>query len=314
MIRQQNLGATVMRTAAWVAIGLWMIGSARADDLLETRKPIQISPEELRVALQTFGEIQGLRVVFLLEDVEGRNTYGVSGSLTHTEALEQVLRGTDLTYRFLDPQTVMIVPTSAAQETPDEPGSTSGSVDGTGKVVVASADAATRLPQITITAARQVDATQLEYFRLLAAMPRSDYKRLAKTLPFEESGIVRFPAADGPDRRLPLGQHIQSAGLAGMVLWRVIGLTPKQAETQIQIHNDNSIPVFVELDFGKHALGSGAYAGLAPGETAIWSWPPTLCLPTIGHKTYEGLWEGCTAYNILGATVHVRMLKQWVPR
>jgi hypothetical protein len=302
-----------MRTAVWVAIGLWVIGSARADDLLETRKPVQIPPEELRVALQTFGEIEGLHVVFLSEDVETLNTSGVSGSLTYTEALEQLLRGTDLTYRFLKPQTVMILPTSVAQGAPVKPKSTSGPGDEMGKTVVASVDARGLMPQVTITAARQSDAQQLEYFRLLAAMSRSDYKRLAKTLPFVESGIVKFPAASGPDHRLALGQHIQSAGLDGMVLWRVINLTPKKAESQIQIHNDNSVPVFVELDFGRADLGNGAYAALAPGETAIWSWPPTLCLPVVPRRAYAGLFEGCRDYNVWAATVHVRMLKEREP-
>jgi len=297
----------------WVAIGLWMIGAARADDLLETRKPIQIPPEGLQVALQTLGEIEGVHVVFFSEDVEKRNTNGASGSLTYAEALAQLLQGTDLTFRFFDPQTVMILRISAAQGAPGEPKSASGSGDESGKVVVASMDVATQLPLVTITATRPSDLRQLEYYRLLSAMSRSDYKRIAKTLPFVESGIVKFPAADGPDRRMKLGQHIQSAGLDGMVLWRVFNLTPKKAESQIQVHNSNSVPVFVELDFGRADLGNGAYVALAPGETAIWSWPATLCLPTVNHKAYAGLFEGCRDYNVWSATVHVRTLKGWAP-
>lgn len=292
-----------MRTAIWVALGLCMIGSARADDLLETRKSIQIPPEELGLALQTLGDIEGLHVVFLSEDVAQHETNGVSGSLTYPEALQQLLRGTDLTFRFFDAQTVMILPINAAQGAPVEPKS----------AVVASTDTAAQMPQVIITAAGQSDVKQLEYYRLLAAMSRADYERIAKTLPFVESGIVKFPAAEGPDRRMKLGQHIQSAGLDGMVLWRVFNLTAKQAESQIQIHNSNAVPVFVEIDFGKADLGSGGYAALAPGETAIWSWPPTLCLPTVNHKAYAGLFEGCRDYNIWSATVHVRMLKGWVP-
>jgi hypothetical protein len=301
-----------MRTAIWVAIGLWMIGSARADDLLETRKSIQIPPEELALALQTLGDIEGLHVVFLSEDVAEHKTNGVSGSLTYPEALQQLLSGTDLTFRFFDAQTVMILPINAAQGAPVGPKSVSGSEE-SGKVVVATTDTAKQMPQVTITAARQSDVKQLEYYRLLAAMSRADYKRIAKTLPFVESGMVKFPAAEGPDRRMKLGQHIQSAGLDGMVLWRVFNLTAKQAESQIQIHNSNAVPVFVEIDFGRADLGNGAYAALAPGETAIWSWPPTLCLPTVNHKAYAGLFEGCRDYNIWSATVHVRMLKGWVP-
>jgi hypothetical protein len=302
---------TMMRAAAWVAIGLGMIGLARADDPLETRKSIQIPPEERGLALQTLGDIEGLHVVFLSEDVEKHSTHGVSGTFTYPEALQQLLLGTDLTFRFFDAQTVMILPINAVQGAPAEPRSPSTSEDETGKVVVASTDTAKQMPQVTITTARESDLKQLEYYRLLASMSRSDYTRIAKTLPFVESGMVKFPAAEGPERRMKLGEHIQSAGLDGMVLWRVFHFTPKKAESQIQIHNSNSVPVFVELDFGKAGLGNGAYAALAPGETAIWSWPPTLCLPTVNHKPYAGLFEGCRDYNVWSATVHVRMLKGW---
>lgn len=302
-----------MRAALWIAIGLWIIGSARADDLLETRKSIEIPPEELGLALQTLGDIEGLHVVFLSEDVEKHTTNGASGSLTYPEALQQLLRGTDLTFRFFDAQTVMILPINAAQGAPTEPKPTSRPEDEAGKVVVASTDTAKQMPQVTITTARPSDVKQLEYYRLLAALSRSDYARIARALPFVESGVVKFPAAEGPERRMKLGQHIQAAGLDGMVLWRVFNFTPKKAESQIQIHNSNSVPVFIEIDFGSAGLGNGAYAALAPGETAIWSWPPTLCLPTVNHKAYAGLFEGCRDYNVWSATVHVRMLKGWVP-
>ncbi len=295
-----------MRTAVLVAILSWMIGSARADDLVEAPKPIQIPPEELRVALQTFGDIEGLRLVFLSEDVEKRDTHGVNGRFTCPQALEQLLRGTDLTFRFFDPKTVMILPISVVDGVPVEPRSTSGLGDENGKIVVASVEDAARLPLVTITATKPSDASRLEYYRSLAKMSRSDYKRTVETLPFVKSGIVKFP-----EERMKLGQHIQSAVLDGMVLWRVFKLTPTRAESQLQVHNSNSVPVFVELDFGKADLGKGAYAALAPGETAIWSSPPTICVPFLPL----GLVDGCGDYfyKIWAATVHVQMLKGWMP-
>jgi hypothetical protein len=153
---------TMMRAAAWVAIGLGMIGLARADDPLETRKSIQIPPEELGLALQTLGDIEGLHVVFLSEDVEKHSTHGVSGTFTYPEALQQLLLGTDLTFRFFDAQTVMILPINAVQGAPAEPRSPSTSEDETGKVVVASTDTAKQMPQVTITTARESDLKQLE--------------------------------------------------------------------------------------------------------------------------------------------------------
>jgi hypothetical protein len=33
----------------------------------------------------------------------------------------------------------------------------------------------------------------------------------------------------------------------------------------------------------------------------------------VNHKAYAGLFEGCRDYNVWSATVHVRMLKGWIP-
>lgn len=211
-----------MQTAVWVAVCLSMIGLARAADVTNVaRKRIQLGPQELGAALQKFGELEGLHIVFLSEDVQNRHTSGVSGSLTYAEALEQLLRGTDLTYRFLETLTVMILPASGMPGAPVEPKSASGSEDDARKGIVASIDAGTPARQVTITAARQSDAQQLEYFRLLSAMSRSEYKRLVKTLPFVDVGTVHFPGGKGPEGRLPLGQHIQAGGVDGLVVWRV---------------------------------------------------------------------------------------------
>jgi len=74
-----------MRVAAIVAIGLSMIGSTRAEDA--TRRPIQIGPQDLRPALQTYARLERLHVLFLSEDVQNRKTEGVSGTVTNAESL-----------------------------------------------------------------------------------------------------------------------------------------------------------------------------------------------------------------------------------
>jgi hypothetical protein len=285
----------LMRAAVLVAISLLMSVSARATDKVDTtRKSIQIPPQNLRVALQTLGEVEGLYMVFLSEDVQNWNTEGVSGSLTRAEALEQLLRGTDLTYRFLEAHTVMILPASKSD--------------------LASADPGLRVGQVTITA--PAEAQQVEYFRLLAAMSKEEYRHVAKTLPFVDTGIVTFPGGQGPEQRLPLGEYIQSAGVAGLVLWRVLYLTPNEAASELQVHNSNSFPVFVEIDFIPGALGKGAYAAIAPGETAVWNWAPVHCQARPSWAPYYlyllAPWD-CFEYEIEPGKAHVRLLKQWEP-
>lgn len=298
-------GVLMCTAVALAVVGLSLIGSVRAADTIDmTHKPIQVPPEALQVALPKVGEIEGLHLVFLMEDVQHLNTAGVNGSLTPVEALEQVLRGTGLTYRFLEPHTVMIFPAGLAREAPDEPNSG----------VSAPTNAAARVPQVTVTAARQSDAQNLEYFNLLAAMSRHDYRRVVKTLEFSDSGTVTFRSF-----QLPLGQHRQSARVDGIVLSRVFKSNKEKIEKWLEAYNDNSFPVFVEID-SETRLGNGAYAALAPGETAIWTWDPTGCAG--GPIGYEGAlgsgiveggtlsdW-GCADYPIEPGTFRVRMLKR----
>jgi len=310
-----------MRLVSLVSIGLSAVACAQVHDPVDmTRKEIQIQPQELRAAVPTFGEVEGLHMVYLPDDIGDQDTLGVSGILTHAEALEQLLRGTDLTYRFLEAHTVVILPAKLAGGAPVEPSSASGSEGESGPAIGSPPGPGTRLAQVTITAPSATQ--QLEYFRLLASMSRSDYKRQADTLPFVDVGTVRFPGGKGSEHQLPLGQHIQTAGVAGLVLWRVIKLTPSKALSELQVHNSNSFPVFVEIDFGGVALGRVYYAALAPGETAVWTWPPTGCASQAGTRIQDGAaitgtgqlaeWD-CNSYTILPGVAHVRVVKQWDP-
>jgi hypothetical protein len=297
-----------VRGTTWVAISLWLIGSARAEEAGDMKhKFIQMMTEELRFALPRLGEIEGLNMVFLSEDLGTRKTYGVSGNLSPPEALEQLLRGTGLTYRFLDPHTVMIIPARELQGAPPDRSSKWKSGDDTVIGAATPVSAGLRLAQVTVTAAKPSDAAQLDYFRLLDAMAREKYKQLAQSLPFTDSGTVKFPAAQGPGRRLTLGHHIQSATVDGLVVSRLFNFTLTEAQVKLQVHNNNRVPVFVEIDLLKTTLGDGAYVALAPGETAFWSWSPTFCV-TRGI-VFRVLPAQCYDYNILGATAHVWTLK-----
>jgi hypothetical protein len=306
----------LMRTAVLMAISLSMIGAAGAGEMANARrKPIQIPAQQLGLALQRLEAVERLHVVFLSDDVANRDTFGASGNLTCAEALEQLLRGTDLTYGFLEANTVIILPVTPERGMPTNPSSMSGPGNGTGKGRAA-VDGEARADLVTITSERPTDAQLLEYFRGLAATSRVEYKRLAKTLPFVDSGTVRFPDAmtseRGPDRHVPLGWYWQSGAVAGIAVARVFLLTPKKAEQAMLVQNGNSFPMFVEIDYGKTAPGDGAYAALAAGETLlIGSWPPTLCVGR--ENSMRSLALGCHRYSILSGIARVRTLTEWKP-
>ena len=296
-----------MRAAALLAIGMSMLGLARAGDMAAvTQRPIQIRSEELRLALQTFGELEDLHVVFVSEDVQNLNTRGVVGNVTPEGALEELLGGTGFTYRFLDSRTVMILPASTVQATPAESKLASALGDETAEDVGGRADAGVHVNQVTVTAPRQPDAQQLEYFRELAAMSRSEYKRIASAIPFVDRGMVKFPGGEGPNHLLKVGRHTQTAGVDGIVLSRVFDLTTASAAGLMQVHNSNSFPVFAEIDYEKAKLGEGTYFALAPGETlTIWNWAPRRCLLTSEWR--------CYVYTVLPGTARVRTLTAWKP-
>jgi len=149
-----------MRTAASVAISLLMIGFALAGDPADmTRKPIQIPAQELRAALRSIGEMEGWHVVFLAEDVAHRNTQGATGNLTFEEALEQLLRNTDLTYRFLEPHTAMILPGSPVQGVPPDPRPISGPENNRGGDALAPVSSHAGMTQVTVIAQNENEGT-----------------------------------------------------------------------------------------------------------------------------------------------------------
>ena len=77
-----------------------------------------------RDELKTFAQTSGLHIVYVSEDVSSRRTHGAAGELTQDEALSQILGGTGLTYRYLDDNTVTIVPTpSGGASQPSSSGS-----------------------------------------------------------------------------------------------------------------------------------------------------------------------------------------------
>ncbi len=122
-----------MRILVATAVCLAMVGlSAGAEVEASIKKSTNIPAQELVPALKALAKERGLQVVFQSEVVGSTRTQGAFGELTTAEALEHVLSGTGLTYRYLDDKTITIVPTQAGADlTPSQNGATAAA-DSTG--------------------------------------------------------------------------------------------------------------------------------------------------------------------------------------
>jgi iron complex outermembrane recepter protein len=85
---------------------------------------INIPPQKLGAALRALAREQGFQIVYGSKEVSQLNSPGAVGEFTPSQALERLLSGTGLTYRYIDDKTVTIVsPTStSALQAPREPG------------------------------------------------------------------------------------------------------------------------------------------------------------------------------------------------
>lgn len=99
-----------IRTA--FAVGLLCLGAslhptpAAAD--LASRIKFDIGPQELSSALLRYSEQSGVQVTGSADVLEGRSTPGVSGERVARDALETLLKGTQLNYDVIDANTVAI--------------------------------------------------------------------------------------------------------------------------------------------------------------------------------------------------------------
>ena len=93
-----------------VALSVCIFGPARADDVhVPIKKPTSIPAQPLGPALQALATQRNFQVVFVSEEVNSLRTGGAVGDLTPTEALQKLLEGTGLTFRYLDEKTVVIL-------------------------------------------------------------------------------------------------------------------------------------------------------------------------------------------------------------
>lgn len=101
--------AILAMAACAFAIGLATADNANAS----IRKPTHIEAQGLGPALVQLAQSRGLQVLYLSNIVRDLRTHGADGDSTAEEAFNQLLMGTGLTYRYLDENTVTIVPLNA---------------------------------------------------------------------------------------------------------------------------------------------------------------------------------------------------------
>jgi iron complex outermembrane recepter protein len=109
-----------MRLSAMVtAICLSTAALAAADEVQAAiRKQTNIPAQGLGPALQMLATERNFQLVYITERIKDLRTPGAVGELTATEALQQLLIGTGLTFRYLDDKTVTIEPGSEASLAP----------------------------------------------------------------------------------------------------------------------------------------------------------------------------------------------------
>ncbi|MCI5074039.1 TonB-dependent receptor [Oricola sp.] len=93
----------------WIFAPLMASAQAQAD----VTSRFDIAAQPLGSALTQFADRAGMRLIFASQLTAGRISAGVSGSLTHEAALERLLEGTGLGFRFSGVNTVTIIDPAA---------------------------------------------------------------------------------------------------------------------------------------------------------------------------------------------------------
>ena len=102
-----------MRSLWCVVVILALLGAfaANAEVTATVRKPTHIAAQELGPALQMLARERDFQIVYASEVIGHARTEGASGDLTAEEAVEQLLRGTGLSFRHIgDSTAITIVP------------------------------------------------------------------------------------------------------------------------------------------------------------------------------------------------------------
>jgi len=145
-----------MRLSVLIAVAGLLASLGIAQESSATiRKPTNIPAEPLDLALKTRADERDFQIVYVYDELKSFRTEGAVGRFTSEEALKVLLKGTGLTFRYLDEKTVTIVPLSS--------GAGSDSVPASG-VASRAEDAAggggAQLEEIVVTAQKKTERLQ----------------------------------------------------------------------------------------------------------------------------------------------------------
>jgi iron complex outermembrane recepter protein len=105
------VGAFLRLAVVAAAVCHSIVDVATADNAgASVRKLTRIAAQDLGPALKELAQSRGLQVLYLSTTVRDMQTRGANGDITANEAFDQLLDGTGLTYRYLDENTVTVIP------------------------------------------------------------------------------------------------------------------------------------------------------------------------------------------------------------
>jgi outer membrane receptor protein involved in Fe transport len=108
-----------MRLSIAAVVCLSVAGVALADPASAAiKKFTNIPAQDLGSALQTLAQEHDVQLVYLSDGIDKLRTAGAVGDLTAEEALKKLLKGTGLSYRYLDEKTITVLPADGAASLP----------------------------------------------------------------------------------------------------------------------------------------------------------------------------------------------------
>src|SRR5581483_3065283 len=112
-------GSVLMRLSVAAVVCLSVAGVALADPASAAiRKFTNIPAQELGTALQRLAQEHDVQLVYLSDGIDKLETAGAVGDLTAEEALKKLLKGTGLSYRYLDEKTITVFPEGGQASSP----------------------------------------------------------------------------------------------------------------------------------------------------------------------------------------------------
>jgi iron complex outermembrane receptor protein len=114
VIKRNKWGAVMRIGVIGAALCLCFVGVSHAQSAhAAIRKDLNVPAESLGAALQDIAKVYDLQLLYHTELAKDLKTQGAIGSFTPDDALNRVLSGTGLTYKFLDSKTITVYPTSS---------------------------------------------------------------------------------------------------------------------------------------------------------------------------------------------------------